>query len=214
MQKCERTIPLTHNKNLVRDISRANIVSRITPPESPVFKYSLMMQEFSQILSSQYSPSVHEAVRYGYLYRKKSETLGDSLHFCIPEASTVLLWIASSVASGVVYDIIKEKVKHLASHLRKCNKKVDHKTETILNDETALKEFTIYIEEYYSHRMNISEGQEKYIKEEVIADTTAKEVGKIYEETGRFVLTKEEYLIIARKAVIRAEELIHRKNPQ
>lgn len=171
-----------------------------------------MIQEFNQILSAQYPSSVKDAVRYGYLYRKESETVDNNLHFSLPDASEVLLWIASSVASGIVYDIIKEKVKQLASYLRNCNKKLDRETETILNDEKSLKKFTIYIEEYYSHSMKISKVQEKYIKEEVIADVMADEEVRIQKETGRFILTKEEYHTISRKAVIKAEKLVHRQD--
>lgn len=172
-----------------------------------------MIQEVSQILSSQYPTSVKEAVRYGYLYRKESESLSNSnLYFCLPDASSVLLWIASSVASGIVYDVIKDKVKQLVSYLRKSNTKLDKETETILHDEEALKEFTVYIEEYYSHSMKITEAQEKYIKEEIIADTAAEEEVKMHKETGRFVLTKEEYLTITRKAVVKAEELVCRQS--
>lgn len=169
-----------------------------------------MHYDLNHILSTQYPSSVHDAVRYGYQYRKESEVCDSNLHFSLHDASAILLWIASAVASGVVYDVIKEKVKYLLSHLKERNQKLDKETETVLNDDQALKEFTIYIEEYYAHDMKISVEQEKYIKEEVIADTTAEESTKIYKETGRFVLTKEEYVCITKIAYSRAEELIQR----
>lgn len=81
-----------------------------------------------------------------------------------------------------------------------------------MNDENSLKKFTLYIEEYCSHSMKISEVQEKYIKEEVIADVMADEKVRIQKETGRFILTKEEYHTISWKAVIKAEELVHRQD--
>lgn len=169
-----------------------------------------MKQEISRILSTQYPTAVHNAVRYGYLYRKESEICDSNLHSSLLDASAIMLWIASAVASGVVYDVIKENVKRLYSYLKERGEKVDKETETVLNDDRALEEFTIYVEEYYAHDMKISVEQEKYIKEEVIADTTGVEVRKIYKETGRVVLTKEEYIDIRKKAQKRADELIHR----
>lgn len=169
-----------------------------------------MKQEISRILSTQFPTAVHDAVRYGYLYRKESEIYDSNLHSSLPDASAIMLWIASAVASGVVYDVIKENVKRLYSYLKERGEKVDKETETVLNDDRALEEFTIYVEEYYAHDMKISVEQEKYIKEEVIADTTGVEVRKIYKETGRVVLTKEEYIDIRKKAQKRADELIHR----
>lgn len=169
-----------------------------------------MHYDLNHILSTQYPSSVHDAVRYGYQYRKESEVCDSNLHFSLPDASAILLWIASAVASGVVYDVIKASAKHLLSHLKERNQKLDKETETVLNDDEALKEFTVYIEEYYSHDMKITVEQEKYIKDEVAADTSGAESRKIYEETGRIVLTTEEYIHISKIAYKKAEELIHR----
>lgn len=78
-----------------------------------------MQHYLNHIQSTQYPSSVHDAVRYGYLYRKESEVCDSSSHFSLFDASAIMLWIASAVASGVVYDVIKENVKHLLSHLKK-----------------------------------------------------------------------------------------------
>lgn len=169
-----------------------------------------MTQDINHILSTQYPSSVNDAVRYGYLYRKESEICESGLRFSLSDASSILLWIASALASGVVYDVIKESVKHLLFCLKETNYKLDKQTKAVIEDDDAFKEFAIYIEEYFAHDMNISVEQEKYIKEEVIADTTGEEAGKIYKETGRLVLTKEEYICIGKIACARAEELIHR----
>lgn len=169
-----------------------------------------MQQDLNQILSMQYPSSVRDAVRYGYLYRKESEVCDSNMHYSLPETSEILLWIASAVASGIVYDVIKENAKRLLSHLKERKHKFDKETEAILNDDEALKEFTVYIGEYYAHDMKITIEQEKYIKEEVDADTFGEEASKIYKETGRVVLTKEEYISIRKIAYARAEELIHR----
>ena len=169
-----------------------------------------MTKDINRILSSQYPSSVNDAVRFGYLYRKESEVIDSSLHFSLPEASAILLWIASAVASGIAYDVIKESVKHIFSYLKEKKHKLDKNTETVLEDDDTLKEFVIYIEEYYAHDMKITIEQEKYIKEEVVADTTGKEASRIYKETGRFILTKEEYISIERIACERAEKLISR----
>lgn len=169
-----------------------------------------MTHDIEHILTSQYPSSVHDAVRYGYLYRKESEVLDSSLHFSLPKASTVLLWIASAVASGIVYDIIKEETKEILSYIKGNKQELDKETEAILENEDSLKEFTIYIEEYYTHDMKITVEQEKYIKEEVEADTAGYEASRIYKETGRIDLTIEERITIQKKAHKRAEELIHR----
>lgn len=170
-----------------------------------------MQQDIKHILSAQYPSSVHDAVRYGYLYRKESEACDSSLHFSLPDASAILLWIASAVASGVVYDVIKENVKLLLSHLKERNQKLDKETDTVLNDDKALREFTTYIDEYFAHDMKITVEQEKYIKEEVIADTIASESNKVYKETGRFLLTREEHTTITMISLEKAEELIRRR---
>lgn len=47
-------------------------------------------------------------------------------------------------------------------------------------------------------------------KEEVYADTSGEETSKIFNETGRVILTKEEYISIGKIAYARAEELIKR----
>lgn len=169
------------------------------------------MQDLEQILKTSYPKTVYDAVRYGYQYRKVSETVGENLHFSLGDPSSVVLWIASAVASGVVYDVIKSMCRKILSYCKKHNCKLDEETNTILNDEKSLREFTVFIKEYYSHSMKISERQEKYIKEEVIADVSAEETGKIYKETNRFVLTIEEYKQITKIASSRAEELIKRR---
>lgn len=169
-----------------------------------------MIQDIKLILTSKYPSLVKDAVRYGYLYRKESEVLSSSMHFCLPEASAVLLWIASAVLYGVAYDVIKENAKKLFSCLKDNKKIIDEETEKVLKDDEALKEFTVYIEEYYTHDMKISVEQEKYIKEEVAADASGEESRKIFEETGRIVLTTEEFIHIRKKAYKRADELIHR----
>ena len=169
-----------------------------------------MTQDINQILSTQYPSSFSDAVRYGYQYRKQSEVCDSNIHSSFSEASAVLLWIASAVASGVVYDVIKESVKHLISRLKENKQDLDQETKRILEDDDALREFTIYIEEYYSHDMRITIEQEAYIKAEVRADTISEETCKIYKETGRIILTKEESISIRKTAVERAIELIHR----
>lgn len=165
--------------------------------------------DIEEIFNTEYPTSVREAVRYGYQYRKISEKIDGCLHFSLPELSAVFFWIASAVASGIAYDLIKDGCKRLYTYLKN-KKEIDKETEEILNNEESLKEFTVYIEEYYSHNMKISVEQEKYIKEEVAADTSGQESRKIYEETGRIVLTTEEFIHIRKIAYKRADELIHR----
>ena len=59
--------------------------------------------------------------------------------------------------------------------------------------------------------MMITESQEKYIKEEVIADTMAKEAYPIFKETNSIVLSIEEYRRITKIAMRKADDLIKRK---
>lgn len=170
------------------------------------------MQDIEHILNDTYPKSIHDAVRYGYQYRKKSEPAGEYLHFSLPEPSSIMLWIAGVVASGIAYDIIKATCSRIVSYLRENNKKVDKDTETIISDEEALKEFTVFIEEYYTHSMSITEQQEKYIKEEVVADTAAEESSRIHKETNRIILTTEEYMHVNKVAYARADDIIKRKS--
>lgn len=170
------------------------------------------MQDIEQIINDTYPKSIHDAVRYGYQYRKVSETIGDNLHFSLPEPSSILLWIAGAVASGIVYDVIKATCIRIISYLRDNNKRVDKETETIISDEEKLKEFTVFIEEYYTHSMKISEQQEKNIKEEVAADTAAEESSRIRKETNRIILTTEESMHVTKVAYARADEVIKRKS--
>lgn len=171
-----------------------------------------IMQDIEQIFTDTYPKSIHDAVRYGYQYRKKSETAGKYLHFSLSEPSSILLWIAGTVASGIAYDVIKATCARIFIYLREKNKKVDEETETVISDEESLKEFTVFIDEYYTHSMRITEQQEKYIKEEVAADTAAEESCRIRKETNRIILTTEEYMHITKVAYARADELIKRKS--
>ena len=41
------------------------------------------MQDIEQILKTSYPKTVYDAVRYGYQYRKVSETVGENLHFSL-----------------------------------------------------------------------------------------------------------------------------------
>lgn len=166
------------------------------------------MIDVEQILNGTYTKSTKEAVRYGYQYRKKSEIIDERLHYSLPEPSTILLWIAGVVASGVVYDVIKETCKSIWLFLKENNRKVDSETEKVITNEETLKEFTVFIDEYYTHSMSITEKQEKYIKEEVAADTAAEESCRIRKETSHIILTTEEYMHVTRVAYNRAEELI------
>lgn len=172
----------------------------------------IIMQDIEQILYDSYPKSIHDAVRYGYQYRKVSETAGEHCHFSLSDPSPILLWIAGAVASGIAYDVIKATCIRIVSYLREKNKKVDKETETVISDEEALKEFTIFIDEFYTHSMSITEKQEKYIKEEVVADTAAEESSRIRKETNRIILTTEEYMHVTKVALVRADEIIKRKS--
>lgn len=139
------------------------------------------LETFSTYISGQkYSDEVLNAVRYGYLYRKKAEKHENgSVHACIGETSDELFWLANLIVGGVVWDGIKAAAKKLYSELKRRGNKCDEETEAVLKEEVNLKVFYGMVAEFIEHRLTISGEQLKYIREEIIADYCANEAGKI-----------------------------------
>lgn len=156
-----------------------------------------------------YSDEVRNAVRYGYLYRKKVEKDGNgNCHACLGDSPEVLLWIANAVLGGVVYDVIKSGVKKLYQRIIDGKKQIDKPTEAILTDESELEVFCTYVMEFHEHRITANRKQIKYIREEIIADYVGNEVSSIFEKEKR-TPTLEENKVIIRRALMLADELIN-----
>jgi len=163
------------------------------------------------IEGQKYSDKVRNAVRYGYLYRKEAEKYEDgSIHACLSEVPDVLLWLAKLIVTGAVWDVIKAVVKKLYSAFMQQGKRFDEETEAILKEEANLKVFYEMVVEFYEHRLSVSEEQLKYIREEIIADYSGNEAGKIFEKEKREP-TIEEYKRIYREAVLHAAELLRKR---
>lgn len=168
-----------------------------------------MIEQYKEGL--EYSDEVKNAVRYGYLYRKEAEDFDQSLKYCLPDASDVLLWLGNIILSGYVYDKIKDYANKSLKWLKENGKKVDSETESVLESEEELKVFYEYVVEFNEHRMSVTEEQKNYIKEEIFADYGAAKEVDIIHKKGRMA-TLEERKVIYREALIYAEKLTEIKN--
>lgn len=165
--------------------------------------------------NSIYSKEAIEAVRYGFQYRKEAEVHatenGCQLNHCLPAPSDILVFLAEAIIGGIAYDVLKSVVKKTWEKLKGSkliNK--DKDVHDILTTEKSLDEFYTYIKEFHQREMNITEIQEKYIKEEVRADYHGEKSGIIYEEYNRLA-SVEELIIINKEAFQKANRIIVRK---
>lgn len=158
------------------------------------------------IAETEYSDHIHNAVRYGYLYRKQAEQ-DTNTHNCFDDVAPILLWIAQTVISGLAWDVIKSIVKQLYKSVHQKDIIIDYETEAILSDEEQLKEFYEYITEYNNQLMIITREQFSYIREEIIADYLGEETAKIHKQYNRLPTTKE-YTDILEQANFHAEKLL------
>lgn len=150
-----------------------------------------------------YTDEIKNSVRYGYMYRKEAES-NVSPHASLADASDVLLWLASAIASGYVWDVVKSLKNRI---LRKCRKSdffQDGLLRSVLTDEKEFTLFYNYIKEYNNRCMAITEKQFKFIREEIIADYYGKEADKILHEHHRLPTT-EDYMRINREANAHAD---------
>lgn len=172
------------------------------------------MPNLEYIENLSYSAEVQEAVRYGFQYRKTSEELAKSdnyrLNFCLPNPSDILLFLAEAIIGGVTYDVIKSVALKTWKKLKDRISKNETETSNILTNEDALVEFYTYIKEFHEKQMNITEQQEKYIKEEVIADYCSEQTSIIFEKHNRLASVKE-HIAIHKDAYRKAEYIIIRK---
>lgn len=167
------------------------------------------------IESEPYSSAAYDAVRYGYQYRKEAERYADSvdgkLHHCLPEPSAVLVYLAKNIIGGVVYDLFKIFARKLWTKIKN-HKSIKENKEVcdLFSSEESLEQFYLHITEFHNKEMNITSIQEKYIKEEVIADYCGEKTSIIFQQTNRFPTTQEN-IVIHQEAYQRAESIIVRK---
>ena len=169
------------------------------------------MSQFQGYQEGQYySEDVISAVKFGYLYRKVAESNEDgSFNYCLDVASDILLWIANNILGDVTWEVIKLAVQKLYHKIAHSSIQLDKDTESILTDESQLKEFYVYIIEFYERRMSINDKQLQYIKEEIVADYVSHEAERIYEKENRFP-TNQELSEITKSAILKADNMIER----
>ena len=167
-----------------------------------------MIDEYKEGIA--YCEDVRNAVRYGYQYRKEAEVNHPSFHFCLHDASDVLLWLGNAIMGGIVFDKLKDLAKKALEWLKGKGKKLDKETEKVLENEAELKVFYEYVREFSEHRMSITEEQLQYIKEEIMADFGAAKESEIYKKEGR-IATIEERKVIYREAISYSEKLTRKK---
>lgn len=163
-----------------------------------------MTEEYKEGI--EYNEDVRNAVKYGYQYRREAENDHTSLHFCLHDASDVLLWLGNVILGGIVFDKLKDLAKKALEWLKGKGKKLDKETEKVLENDAELKVFYEYVREFSEHRMSITEEQRQYIKEEIMADFGAAKESEIYTKEGRMA-TLEERKVIYREAISYSEKL-------
>ncbi len=170
----------------------------------------MILNALEEIESTQYTDKVKFAVRYGYKYRKEAEEhaeTSEKLHYSMPEAATILYWLANLVITGVAYDIIKKYVKVLWEKLMSTKTRIPEDVNTLLKDEDELKIFVLYVKEFASKEMSATDEQIKYIREEIIADYVGQTAGEILSKKKRLP-SHEEWLRIYQDANTFADELL------
>lgn len=167
------------------------------------------------IESEPYSSAAYDAVRYGYQYRKEAEryanSVGGKLHHCLPEPSAVLVFLAKAIIGGIAYDLFKAFAKKIWIEIKNHKSiKEDKEVCDLFSSEESLEQFYLHITEFHNKEMNITSLQEKYIKEEVIADYYGEKTDIIFQQTNRFPTTQDN-IVISQEAYQRAESIIVRK---
>lgn len=166
--------------------------------------------DIAHINNTQYSKDVIWAVRYGYQYRMEAEEYAkreEQLHYCLAEASSILLWLGQLVLTGVTYDVIKQYAKSLWDKLMSMKIVIPKDVDKVLLDEDELKKFVVYVNEFHGKSLKTTEKQTQYIREEIVADYVAEAVGEIWAKEKR-PPTHEEWVRIYREANKFAEELL------
>lgn len=163
-----------------------------------------------EIQGAEFSDEVRWGVRYGYLYRKEAEVHSGCnaiLHHSLPEATTILYWLANLVITGVAYDLIKKHAKALWEKLMTMKVEIPDDVKLVLIEEDELKIFVRYVNEFASKELSATDKQVKYIREEIIADYVGETAGEIWAAKKRLP-THEEWVTIYRDANKFADDLL------
>lgn len=171
---------------------------------------SMTFVPLDEIENVKYTDEVKYAVRYGYQYRREAEEHAErnaKLHYSLPEATTILCWLANLVITGVAYDLIKKYAKALWEKLMSMKTRIPEDVNTLLIDEDELRQFVIYVKEFSSKEMSVTSEQRNYIREEIIADYVGETAAEIWTDKKRLPL-HEEWLKIYHDANVFADELL------
>lgn len=163
-----------------------------------------------EIESVQYSDEVKDAVRYGYQYRKAAEEhagTGAGLHFILPEATTILYWLANLVVTGIAYDLIKKSAKALWNKLMSMKVVIPDDVNKVLIEDDELWKFVTWVQEFKEKKLSATEDEVRYIREEIMADYVGNRAGELNKRENR-PLTHEEWKRVIREAVKHADELL------
>lgn len=184
-------------------ISKKRISSR---PVKWQILFSSMDTIITEIENTQYADNVKYAVRYGYQYRREAER-NVNFHNCLSDASTILYRLADLVITGVTFDIIKKYAKELWVKLMSMKIKIPEDVNALLIDEDELKRFVVYVNEFSTKNLTATDAQQKYIREEIMADYVGETAAEIWKKKKRQP-THEEWVTIYRDAVKLADDLL------
>lgn len=168
----------------------------------PACGYIAKEEEYDNVMKQ-----ANDAIRYGYFYRKiaeeaiKNENIRH--HCCITYPSDFIEWIASLVISGVSFDLIKLFVKSIYSYVKSTYTNTDKKQEKIieiLENEEELRIFVRYTKEFHAGLKDVDSKIVKYIQEEINADYSAQQTGRIWKEEHRFPNAQDLLKIMKEKA--------------
>lgn len=169
------------------------------------------MDDFEYIEGLQYSDEVLNAARYGYQYRLEAEKYSQEkdyrFHQCLGEVHPLICWLVQLIINGISWDLLKKAAGTVIEQFQREKRNLSPKVRDILTEQQSLQQLYEYVKEFKEGRMNISDRERKYIKEEIEADYTGKQVANIFEAEHRFP-TDEEYKRIFRDAQEAAKKIL------
>lgn len=158
----------------------------------------------------EYSEEVKNAVRYGYQYRKEAEShIADNIKYCLGDVSDILYWIANMIIGGLSWDLLKGAVRKVYDMISTRGIKTDKETNDILTDETHLKTFYVYVNEFHNHSMSVDNNTLNCIKEEIIADYVSEMITEEFFSSEDRFPEIEEYSKIIHDAFLHADKVLN-----
>lgn len=85
--------------------------------------------------------------------------------------------------------------------------KIPEDVNALLIDEDELKRFVVYVNEFSTKNLTATDAQQKYIREEIMADYVGETAAEIWKKKKRQP-THEEWVTIYRDAVKFADDLL------